>query len=77
MDRLSHCERPVLCALCGLCVEELVGFILLTQRSLRPQRKGNHVGFLINFHARKLADAVTRIVNDRYSAPSAGSVLKT
>jgi GxxExxY protein len=37
---------------------------------------GHCIGLLINFHARKLVDGVTRIVNDRYSVPSAGSVLK-
>jgi GxxExxY protein len=38
---------------------------------------GHHIGLLINFHARKLVDGVTRIVNDRYSVPSANSVLNT
>jgi GxxExxY protein len=38
---------------------------------------GHHIGLLINFHAPKLVDGVTRIVNDRCSVPSEGSVLKT
>jgi GxxExxY protein len=39
---------------------------------------GHPVGLLINFHAPRLADGVTRIVNDRTaSVPSVSSVLKT